>query len=70
LNRVIGNDLHSAAGANRFLRFGHGVQTERHFFPTGDHHVLKNFPGPAKIDYDRAIGNQERDRNLIFVWRF
>jgi hypothetical protein len=28
LNRVIGNDLHSAAGADRFLRFGHRVQAE------------------------------------------
>src|SRR5262249_1086932 len=49
LNRVIGNNLHSAAGADRFLRFGHRVQTKWHVLPTRNHRVLKNFPRPAKI---------------------
>jgi hypothetical protein len=42
---------------------GNRVEPEGGVLPPGDLSVLKDFPRPAEVDHDRAVGHEEGDRN-------
>jgi hypothetical protein len=63
LKGVIGNNLQTGTGADGLRSFRNGIQFEQSFPGTWLGRVLKNFPGAAKIDNDRAIRDYECNRD-------